>query len=375
MNNNILITLLVVVAFVACNNKRHVFIDDLEVYKIEKVDDVLYWDDFVEKIDIIPLETNANSLVGVFHKGIVTGSDIYVFDFRYQILLNFDIAGNFKKRIGGKGKGPEEYFEIRDFCIVDDDIYILDYKKIHRYSRITGKKEDTWSFDTRNSFNPVSMFVFDKNNYFLWNIDPPSVVNSDQGEYYRMHKMKEGKALEKFFKYEYPLTNAPWFYMLDKQSCYLRPIDGEDIIYKLTKDSLCALFKIDFGRMAITVPEIEELTKSPNPDEYINSNKFKSISTVLEVKDYIFFTCIGPESKGYQGLISKRTGNVKFGKANFINPRFFFSDGTFLYGYYEPHTIDLHKANNRRSCFDSVWLNSEHINIDDNVVIVRVLLK
>lgn len=348
--------------------------DDLKIYKVEKIDDVFSWDEFVEKVEVIPLETNDSSVIGIFHKGIVTGNDIFVFDFRHHLLLNFDITGNFKRKIGKEGKGPEEYLEIRDFCVTGNHIYILDYQKIHRYSKITGEKEDSWSFDTRDGFNPMSMFVFDKDNYFLWNSNP-NVRNPEQGEYYRMHQMQDGKVMEKYFKYEYPLGDDPRFYMVNEQSCYLRPMDGEDIVYKLTEDTLSAAFKIDFGDMAVTIPEIIELKNSTQPNAYLKSNKFKNISNVLEVKNYILFTCNGPDAFSYEGLISKHTGSIKIGRSYGASPRFFFSDGTFLYGYYEPFLIDAHKKNNTRNCFESIWLNSNPVSLEDNITLVKVRLK
>ena len=366
---------LIVLCVTTCNNKKQVVLDDLKVYKVEKIEDVFLWDDFVEKVDVIPLETNPSSLIGTFYKGIVLEDDVFVLDRRYHTLINFDIGGNFKKKIGERGNGPDEYVEIRDFCVAGNDVYVLDYKKIHQYSKITGKKENTWSFnDFRGGFNPNNMFVFDKDVYFVWRSNP-DVQNPEDDECYRMHKMQEGKIKESFFRYTYPLTDDSRFFMLNEQSCYLRPIDGEDVVYKLTRDSLNAVFKIDFGSMAITAAEIIELRKNAQRDAYLASNKFKSISIVLEIKDYIFFRCTGPDKCRYEGLISKQTGNVKFGISTGTSPDFFFSDGTFLYGYYEPFIIDLHRNKNARSCFDSVWLNSENIKLDDNIVLVKVKLK
>ncbi len=365
--------LLCLVMLVGCSRHMSIISRGAAVYKVEKIDNVFFWDEFVEKIEIIPLESNANSIIGELHKGIVLGDDIYILDFQYQFLLNFDIAGKFKKKISGKGRGPEEYFEARDFCIAGDDIYVLDYQKIHRYSRITGKKEDSWSFDGCDNFNPVNMFVFDKNEYFLWDSNPYT-RNPEQGTYFKMHKMQEGTVVERIFKYEYPLFNEPKrFYMIDEQSCYIRPIDGEDIVYKLTRDSLVTSFKIDFGQMAITVPEIIELNKSSQRNAYFTSNKFKNISSVFEVKDYIYFSCIGPDAVKYSGIISKLTGNVKFGRSS-TNPNFFFSDGTFLYGYFDQFSIEILNKHKVQSCFESVWLNNQY-NIEDNMVLVKVLLK
>jgi hypothetical protein len=147
---------LLLLMLIGCNSQMYIT-SDATVYKVDKIDKLFSWDEFVEKFEIIPLETNANSIIGELYKGIVTGNDIYVHDFQYHSLLNFDITGKFKKKISEKGRGPEEYLEARDFNVVGDNIYVLDYRKIHCYSKITGKKQDTWSFDTRDNFNPVNM--------------------------------------------------------------------------------------------------------------------------------------------------------------------------------------------------------------------------
>ena len=373
--NRKLFVLMYFFIFVSCNRHSIFVLNDYTVYKVEKYDGVFYWDDFVDKFEIIPLETNANSIIGELQKGIVTGDDIYIFDFMYQSILNFDIEGNFKREISKKGRGPDEYIEARDFHIIGDNIYVLDYQKIHRYCKTTGDKEDTWIFETQGIFNPVNMFIFDKNNYFLWDSKPYTSASGQKEPY--MRKMQNGSVIEKFFFNEIPQADETTrrFQMIDEYSCYIRPIDDENIVYKLRKDTLIASFKIDFGRMAMTIPEIKELLNNNQRDVYLRYNKFKNISTVLEVNNYIYFSCIGPKGVKFEGIISKHTGNVTFGVAS-ANPIFFFSDGTFLYGYYDQFSIDsLKEYNIEQHCFYQVWSGENQYNIEDNLVLVKVLLK
>jgi hypothetical protein len=45
----------------------------------------------------------------------------------------------------------------------------------------------------------------------------------------------------------------------------------------------------------------------------------------LETNDYIYFTCIGPKSYFYEGLINKKTEEITFGKQDRAkSPRFSF---------------------------------------------------
>ncbi len=337
----------------------------------------LQWNEFVESVEIIPLETNENSLVGTLNAGIVNDDRIYIFDFKQQILLSFDLTGKFIRQIGQRGAGPSEYLEIRDFCVTNDRIYILDFRKMHSFDKISGEHVDSWPLNMSKGFNPVRIFVVDKEHYYLW-CSNPDVWDRTQGEYYRMREIKNGKMSTEYFKFEYRSSEDQRFYSCGDYSAYLKPIDGEYTVYKLTKDSLYARFSIDFGKYAISPKEVEELRNSKERNAYFKSNYFKSISDVLEVSGYIYFNCIGPGSYTYECLVNKNTGNLSFGKRDHLKaPHFFYSDGTYLYGYYEPYALIDKKANGDflNTCFNLDNADSQNIKIEDNIFIVKVLLK
>jgi hypothetical protein len=241
------------------------------------------------------LETNNSSLIGELYKGIIDKSDIYLLDFKNQSLLNFDSKGKFKRKIGQRGKGSNEYLEIRDFCISKNFLYSLDYGKILCFNRTDGNVNDSWSFKADDGFNPENFIVYNKNEYYLWNSNP-DVWNRNKGEYFRMHKIHQQKIESEFFKYTHKTSGDPRFYACGDESYYIKPVDGEYEIHKLTKDSLFTSFKIDFGDQALNPEEIEELRNSKKPNAYLKSKSFKSISNILEVENYIFFNCSKPSA-------------------------------------------------------------------------------
>jgi hypothetical protein len=346
----------------------------------EDKDKVFQWNDFVDKIELIPLETTDNSLIGASMgiSGIITDEDIFIHDFRYHNLFNFDISGKFKRKIGSRGRGPGEYRELRDFRIGDDgNLYTLDYRKIHCYEKNTGVHIESWSFDAGNGFNPVKMVVYNKDNYFLW-CSNPDVWDESKGEYYIMRKMTGGKIKSEYFKYEHKSFADTRFYPCGNDSYYIQPVmDCDNVVYKLTKDSANVAFSIDFGDMAISPKQMAELYSS-DPNAFFRSKAFKCISNILEINDYIYFNCIGPGSRIYEGLICKKTGKVNFGKTDYKrSPRFFFSDGTVLYGYYVPAQLIEYKNDdvNLNKWFNEALNNVEHIKIDDNPILVKVYLK
>lgn len=365
----------IIVLFTSCNKKGTVSTDNLKKYNIEYSDDFFHWNGLISNVIPIQLETADDALIANCTQGIINEKDIYIFDIRLGKVVNFNTKGEYKGVVGTRGNGPGEYVELRDFCIAGDYIYILDYKKIHCFNRNSREFIESWTIDDRNNFNPSQLLVLDKDNYFLW-CSNPDTWDKDKGEFYRLRKIKEGSIEKEYFKYEYRTSDDPRFYF-NGAYYYLKPIDGEDIVYKLTKDSITASFGIDFMRYAISSEKIDELRRSKERNAYLKSNFYKAISNVLETKDYIYFKCVGPEAITYEGLINKNTEEIKFGRWDFKrSPRFFFSDGIFLYGYYEPYTLIENQTNGKElnTCFDSVF-NLSDINISDNVVIVKVLLQ
>jgi hypothetical protein len=382
-NKNIIVLFLLALALYSCHSKINIISDDIKNYQVktsEDKDKVFQWNDFVDKIELIPLETTDNSLIGNLSGGIITDEDIFIHDFIYKNLLNFDISGKFKRKIGSRGRGPGEYLEIRDFCIGDDgNLYTLDYQKIHCYDKNTGVHIKSWSFDAGVGYNPLNMIIYDEDNYFLWCPDP-DVRDKSKGEYYLMKKIVKGKAKSEYFKYEYPSSSNRRFFPCGKDSYYIRPvIDCDNVVYKLTRDSVSASFSIDFGDMAISPKQMMVLRNNRSePNAFLESKTFKYISIILDINDYIYFNCIGPNAEIYEGLICQKTGEVNFGKRDYRkSPRFFFSDGTVLYGYYEPYQLIEYKSDNENlnSCFNDAFNNLQHIKIDDNLILVKVYLK
>lgn len=99
----------------------------------------------IEEIIYVPLETNQKCLISSIQE-IKFGSDFYIIR-NYNLILSFATDGTFISQIGSLGKGPQEYQNIHDFGINEnnDYIYILSgwenkfyiYSKQGKYIRTT----------------------------------------------------------------------------------------------------------------------------------------------------------------------------------------------------------------------------------------------
>ncbi len=95
----------------------------------------------VRSVDYILLEDVKESAFSEINKLVMKNGNIYIGDFRNHKIVVFDLAGNFKFAIDRKGRGPQEYLEIKNFAVDDHSIYVIDnYRHIlYVYDSRSGK--------------------------------------------------------------------------------------------------------------------------------------------------------------------------------------------------------------------------------------------
>jgi hypothetical protein len=80
-----------------------------------------------KNVEIVPLSTNDNVLIGFITKVKTNGTLIFVSDIGSNLFV-FNKNGDFLNKIGSKGQGPEEYVTITSFFIdeVNDYVVVVD---------------------------------------------------------------------------------------------------------------------------------------------------------------------------------------------------------------------------------------------------------
>ena len=117
----------------SCNNikvENNSLVDDTAT-KID--DDEKLLSSIITINNIVPLETNDSSLLGNISK-IVKNDETYYIKAKGQPLMTFSETGKFNRTIGNLGMAPYEYLDITDFDIYDENVYILEYKRIQVYT-------------------------------------------------------------------------------------------------------------------------------------------------------------------------------------------------------------------------------------------------
>ena len=123
MKRTVFYVFLIAILF-ACRREKEV---DYPVLKVDitRLNTPSIFDIF-EKIEIIPLETTDNSLIGGEAGNLDFYNDhYYILDGRTESFFCFDEHGKFVRKIGNRGQGPQEYNEIQDFIIKDNVVELL----------------------------------------------------------------------------------------------------------------------------------------------------------------------------------------------------------------------------------------------------------
>jgi hypothetical protein len=344
------------------------------IYNIDNSDEGNHfsWDHLVTIEKIIPLETNNYSSMGNIYKGQITKNKIALLDMNSNLMV-FDLNGQFLFKIGNKGHGPGEFLHIRDFMVLDDEILILDYKRIHCYASVDGNYLRTIILNIRDEiFNPGNFLVFDSCRLYLWDgSDENYPLKKDA---YRLVFMKECRFEASFFKNNHPCLAHNRFSQGPEGHFFMGPNDGDNKVYELTRDSISVAFELKFSKKELPLNYFVQ-NRIEDMNEYLRSNYYKAISNIFVTGSYAYFKCIGPNANGYEGLIDKNSKEVMFGKAApLLNPNIFYSDGDCLYGYFSP--VQLLKSKDiSNSCFDRVKDTLKNLSDNDNIVVIKLSLK
>lgn len=106
---------------------------------------------FVDTIELIPLETTEEILIGEITRLIFNDGKYYIRStnsMQNEKLFVFNENGNYIRKIGNKGVGPGEYIRFHDFTIANDDhIVLADYQQLLHFD-----PEGKFLYTTKSEF-------------------------------------------------------------------------------------------------------------------------------------------------------------------------------------------------------------------------------
>ena len=204
--------------------------------------------DYFSHIELIPLETNDNVLIGSLQKLIYHQNRYYTLD-RIQVAVQvFDETGKFMHKIGRSGQGPGEYLPLLY------DIYINPYTGnidllcpmgyIYSYD-LSGNHVKTSERITNDELGNINQVIAFNEKIYVFTVyaSPYYIVYYDIEEKKILHQEYENftrNVAAGFYYY-----NGHW---------YFKPV-FDNSIYEIMQDSLKKAYTLDFGKFNYKITE------------------------------------------------------------------------------------------------------------------------
>ena len=251
------ITILLSLIFALGGCTSQITFDSSHVDTVIKVGEALKApvSDFQFAIDsswLIVLKTPDEKIQGSITKIKIHDHLIYTLDELQSKNLNvYDFNGNYVRSIGNIGKGPQELLNISDFCIYQEQIFLIDNitERIQIFSTTSGKFLKTVPL----SFRPHEMGVINDNQY-LFELSEYNQGHEDRFQRYNLVVTDSLFQPQTFFlshpktkdnSVQYISINNP-FNRVKDSIYYFSTIT--DAVYQFSIDLLTQCVYFDFGR-------------------------------------------------------------------------------------------------------------------------------
>ena len=259
----------------SCNNKNErdrsesdLVIIDVSVDNVEKLD----YKDLFSAYTAIPLETNDESLIATISKIYVTDEYIIIFDSKIATILLFLKNGNFVRRIGQKGNGPNEYLFLNDI------FYDSKTQMIYAHERF---QQRIFLYDLFGNFHKktqASEYHFNsfcKSDVGFWIYS--CVKPNDKEEGYNLTLLEDDLQQQKgeFFPQK-EFINAVFSstFTCDEDGIPYFFYPTSNIIYQLKQNKPKPYFRIDFGEKTMPYEKIKKLTDHKAYADLIADRKY-----------------------------------------------------------------------------------------------------
>lgn len=251
----------------------------------------------VRHVDLIPLGTNANCLIGQITQIIERNGFYYIFDRDIsQTLFIFDSVGNFINKIHEKGKGPRETISPM-FMAMDEytnELVLCSSvpPKILIYNALGVFKREILVSRPLNAIE-----VFDNDSYVVRN-------NGQENQICIIDK--QGNSIKNIHSYNPALNSITFkdFTRFGDKVLYHK--DYVDTIYQITTEGLQPWIYADYQKNKITQKHLSEMAlaqKKYNRPIGLPVHVIYGIDFYSESQDIIYFTFTAPDEEGYRPFI------------------------------------------------------------------------
>lgn len=304
----------------SCSGNKHD--QNREVHKIEvgitKDIQKSSWEDFIQDINFIPLETTSNGIVSEIQKIMIRDNRIYIQCFGKKGIFIFTSEGKFIKNICTLGKDPFKVNYLFDFSISPKGIiYALDNGKILTFNKDGNPlKEFFFVPDLKGLGHETNLLVFNEDSIYLWH------ASAGEGRQFHLSRTNlKGRIQEIMIPYSHFSFSAARFIEVGDNEYAITPPSLNDTIYAIVQGRIEKKFILNIKDNNLG---IEPLIAQNNEDFYTSNQLIKYISEkklsvihgdIVYNSDYLIFNLHNP---GY-GVFNRCLINLKTGLVNYFD--------------------------------------------------------
>ena len=330
-------SLLILIVFLSCatnDRKTDTSFQNEDIISIDLKDipleETIFLSDFFSKVTLIPLETNENSLIGHFSGIQIYNELFFVLDKNVaKGVFIFDKEGNFIRKIGNVGQGPEEYIAISDFTIdkINNRLLTIDpeSKKIHFYSIENGNHIKSIRLHEQDVYINDIVLIGER---IIGNIIP---FDNKKKPRYLLREIDVNTGKTKHELLEAASLNCDWSGLVFKDECYFYDKDGVspkytnffmNTVYQITENGIVPYLTLKTPNW-VTCNSIQKISENESSEmnayEVVRDKELDfNISEYIESDSLIFLEY----QKGYNWIhviYDKRRKKVRYGKGLFDN--------------------------------------------------------
>jgi hypothetical protein len=337
--------------------------------------------DDIQEFEFIRLETTDNCLIGRIEKILLENNMYYILDNIYHAIYCFDSSGKHISTLNHFGQGPDEYIEINEFTVENENIWICDNRtqRVVCYDKnqnlidwINLKKFDFWV----ESMLYQDGYIYMVNNWIGIKPENYQVL---------IYDLKNKKTfLDKPFS---PLQHVIYRGMNNQMtvidSMCLVAFSYCDTIFQITNKTIVPKYKYRFSERMIDVPLImseNPPVEDPNIIRGLTDIYQTSNSIILRFSDngktkMAIFDKENVSGKIYSGFKITDLGNFHLIGLHFIPNSLIsvFDNSADFKIYFESYLID--KNFKREHDKEKIKEEVSKITEDDNPVLFRFILK
>ncbi len=344
---------------------------------------------YIDSMAIVHLEATPESFITYIKKILITkNQDIIILN--STGILVFDHYGKFLRKIGSRGRGPEEYVALRDICLSNNyqQILALDCtNQIITYNLDDGKfiKRTIIKMNDpdKQYLDFLEICPSNNNGFFLFCCNPPDICDFSQDFFCLIEFDKDGEFKNKFLQrvdFIFPSYLISQSY---NNEYIIRPLQGDNICYKVVSDKVEPYVTIDFKEQYLPPFYIHPKKGEGYPiQEYMHANYYKLPIYIHNTSNYFYFGCSAPKAKENYFIFSlKENKGIRW--TNDLNEEDVFlfnaSDSTFFYAVYDDYRdYSLQERQSMKNALKKYVLEKTNISLIDgqqNPAIIKIKFK